>query len=254
VELLGRRTAEMHAALAGDQRDSNFVPEPFTPFDQRSLYQSLRRTTAKTLQLLRDKLEQLPPGARSDAQDLLNREQTLMNSLRQILGPKVQVLQMRIHGDFHLEHVLYTGKDFVIVDFEGETGRPLSERRLKRLALVDVACMVRSFHYAVANALNQHLENVATSAEDASILQRSGQAWFRGTTAAFLKSYLAAAAGAPFLPAPHATLQMLLHMLLLRRAMEELNSELKQRIGWAPVPLRAVLGLLTLTPVGEATA
>ena len=59
---------------------------------------------------------------------------------------------MRIHGDYHLEHVLYTGKDFVIVDFEGEAGRPLSERRLKRLPLVDVACMIRSFHYAVAGA------------------------------------------------------------------------------------------------------
>jgi maltose alpha-D-glucosyltransferase/alpha-amylase len=150
--------------------------------------------------------------------------------------------------------VLYTGKDFVIVDFEGEAGRPLSERRLKRLPLIDVACMIRSFHYVVAGALAQHLEAVATSREDANILQRAGQAWFQGTTAAFLKSYLAAAAGQAFLPSSHAALQILLHMLLLRRAMGELNSELTHRIKWSPVPLQGVLDLLTMTPCGGPTS
>jgi maltose alpha-D-glucosyltransferase/alpha-amylase len=160
----------------------------------------------------------------------------------------MQALQMRIHGDFQLEHVLYTGKDFVIVDFEGEPGKTVSERRLKRLPLVDVACMIRSFHYAVAGALAQHLEAFATSAENVEVLERAGRDWFQGTTAAFLKSYLAAAAGQSFLPSSHGTLQVLLHMLLLRRSMIELNFELMNRIAWSPVPLRGLLKLLTMKP------
>ena len=148
------------------------------------------------------------------------------------VGPENPGLAMRIHGDFHLQHVLYTGKDFLIVDFEGEPGKTASERRLKRLPLVDVACMIRSFHYAVAGASAQHLEAVATSAENVAVLEQAGRDWFQGTTAAFLKSYLAAAAGQAFLPASHETLQILLHILLLRRSMMELNFELTNRLDW----------------------
>ena len=65
---------------------------------------------------------------------------------------------MRIHGDLHLGQILYTGKDFAIIDFEGEPARPLSERRLKRAGLRDVAGMLRSFHYAALTSTIEQLK------------------------------------------------------------------------------------------------
>ena len=62
-------------------------------------------------------------------------------------------MRIRCHSDYHVGQVLYTGRDFVIVDFEREPVRALSERRLKRSARTDVAGMLRSFDYAVHTML-----------------------------------------------------------------------------------------------------
>ena len=85
---------------------------------------------------------------RSEAREVLAAEKEILAREKRLLDRRTNAAKIRIHGDYHLGQVLYTGKDFVILDFEGEPARPLSDRKMKRSALRDVAGMMRSFQYA----------------------------------------------------------------------------------------------------------
>jgi len=167
ARLLGRRTAELHLALSSDTEDPAFAPEPITPFYQRSLYQTMRSITVQNFRLLRDLGDQIP-----EAVQILDLEGDVVRRLQRVLEPKVNASRIRIHGDYHLGQVLYTGKDFVIIDFEGEPARPLSERRIKRSPLQDVAGMLRSLNYAAYSALYGPLGGIVTDGSS----KREGQA------------------------------------------------------------------------------
>jgi maltose alpha-D-glucosyltransferase/alpha-amylase len=245
--LLGRRTAELHIALASHAEDPAFAPEPFSQLYQRSMYQSMRRLAGKTFQLLRSRAPELAESAQQKAMTVLEHEKGVLQCLRAVLEHKIAATRIRIHGDYHLGQVLYTGKDFVIIDFEGEPARPLGERRIKRSPLQDVAGMIRSFHYAASSALFRHLENAVVSPDDAAVLKRYAYAWYAWASATFLKSYLAVADGQSFLPRASDQLQALLHGFLLEKAIYELAYELNNRPKWVEVPLRGVINLLEYT-------
>src|SRR5213076_2904106 len=98
-------------------------------------------------------LGKLPPDAREEGRKVLELESRIAYMLKAFLARKLTTTRIRVHGDYHLGQVLYTGHDFVIIDFEGEPTRSLYERRLKRLAMRDVAGMLRSFSYASQSAL-----------------------------------------------------------------------------------------------------
>ena len=146
ARLLGRRTAEMHLALASDSNNPDFAPEPFTPLARRSLYQSMRNLNAKVFQQAREK--RLPEPAAARVHEILGFEKKVLAVFQTLLDHDIDATRIRCHGDFHLGQVLFTGKDFVIIDFEGEPARPFSERRRKRSPLHDVAGMLRSYDYA----------------------------------------------------------------------------------------------------------
>src|SRR5205814_8638034 len=150
---LGRRTAELHAALSSDPTDPAFAPERISPLDQRSIYQSLSGVSMRATDLLRTQLGKLPPDTREEGRNVLDLESRIAYILKSFLARRLSTLRIRVHGDYHLGQVLYTGHDFVIIDFEGEPTRTLYERRLKRLAMRDVAGMLRSFSYAPQSAL-----------------------------------------------------------------------------------------------------
>jgi maltose alpha-D-glucosyltransferase/alpha-amylase len=242
ARLLGQRTAELHMALASVQDDPDFAPEPFSTLYQRSIYQSVQSQTGQVFQLLRSRLKKLPEAVRPEAQKVLELEGEIRRYYRSLLQRKINTMRIRVHGDYHLGQVLYTGRDFVIIDFEGEPARPLSERRIKRSPLRDVAGMLRSFHYASYAALYGQVSGIRP--EDFSALEAWARFWFTWVGVAFLKTYLEVAKEAPFLPNDPMDLQILLDVYLLEKAIYEIGYELNNRPEWVKVPLQGVLQLV----------
>ena len=154
AELLGRRTAEMHVALASPTDQPHFGSEPFTPFYQRSLYQTMRNTAVRTIALLQRKVWRACPTKSSRAARPIWRVKVkITERLKQIVQRKIDAMRIRCHGDYHLGQVLHTGNDFVIIDFEGEPTRSINERQIKASPFRDLAGMIRSFDYACYSAL-----------------------------------------------------------------------------------------------------
>ncbi|HJT82345.1 MAG TPA: putative maltokinase, partial [Chthoniobacterales bacterium] len=243
TKLLGQRTGELHIALASSQDDRVFAPESFNAMAQRSVFQSMRALLRRTTELLGKKMKDLPEKFQGEAQDVLAAEKTILERERRILDRRSIAAKIRIHGDYHLGQVLYTGKDFIILDFEGEPARPLSERKLKRSALRDVAGMMRSFQYAAYSALWQP----AMRPEDVPFLERWADLWYRHMSAVFLQSYLHTTAGAVFVPQKSDDLQILLEAYLLDKAVYEIGYELNNRPDWVVIPIRGIKHILQAT-------
>ncbi len=243
ASLLGQRTAELHLALASSADNPAFVAEPFSELYQRSMYQAMRGLTRRTFRLMRSKYKDLPEDVREDVKALLVVEQEIMDRFRSIVGRKLTGARIRCHGDYHLGQVLFTGKDFVIIDFEGEPLRRISERRIKRSPLRDVAGMIRSFDYASQSVLFNRLSGIVQK-EALPMLQSWGKFWSLWTSVRFLKTYLETAAGASFVPQTHDEVQSLLDVFLLEKAVYELGYELNNRPTWVRVPLHGILRTL----------
>lgn len=241
ARLLGERTAELHIALASAPEEPDFAPEPFSTLYQRSLYQSMRILTRQVFQLLRRRLNDLPETLREEAKGVLDREEEVIGRFRSVKERRITAMRLRCHGDYHLGQVLYTGKDFVIIDFEGEPARPLSERRIKRSPLRDVAGMIRSFHYAAYSDL---LMRVSVRPEDTALLEPWADVWHRYVSGVFLRSYLNTAGRAPFLPEEREELEILLHAFILEKAVYELSYELNNRPDWVIIPIRGIESIL----------
>jgi len=244
ARLLGQRTGEMHLALASDPDRPGFAPEPFSKLYQRSLYQSMRNLTGRVFQLLRQRLRTLPEGTRAEVQKVLDQEGKILDRFRAMIDLKITGMRIRCHGEYHLGQVLYTGKDFVIIDFEGEPARPMSERRIKRSPLRDVAGMLRSFHHAAYSAFFSQRDSGLIRPEDLAFLESSAQFWRVWVSAAFLKSYLEAAMKGDFIPKTRKELQALLDIYLLEKAVYELGVELDNRPEWIRIPIQAIQQLI----------
>jgi len=205
------------------------------------MYQSMRSLALQVFRLLSDKERQVP-----QAIQLLDLEGTVGGRFRRLLETKIDAQRIRVHGDFHLGQILYTGKDFVIIDFEGEPARPLSERRIKRSSLRDVAGMLRSFHYAAYTGLFGRVG--ATPQENPAFLEPWILFWYQWVAAAFLRAYMEAASEGPFLPRTRREIEVLLDGLLLEKAIYELRYELNNRPDWVKIPIAGILQLLETGP------
>ena len=242
VKLLGQRTGELHLALASRSDDPAFAPEPFNAMAQRSVYQSMRTSLRRAFTSLERKLADVPAKFRNEAREVLAAEKEILACEKRLLDRRANAAKIRIHGDYHLGQLLYTGKDFVILDFEGEPARPLSDRKMKRSALRDVAGMMRSFQYAAYAALWQP----AMRKEDVPFLERWADLWYRQTSTIFLQSYLDTTRGAAFVPKESDDLQVMLEAYLLDKAVYEIAYELNSRPNWVLIPVRGIKHILQM--------
>jgi len=240
ARLLGTRTAELHLALASAPDDPEFAPEPFSLIYQNSLYHAMRAFTAQMFQLLRERLTEIPEGLRERAQQVLESEKGIIDRFQLIRNRKISAARIRCHGDYHLGQVLHTGKDFVIIDFEGEPARSLSERRIKRSPLRDVAGMIRSFQYAAHSAL-LHQTSLGLKSEDITLLEQWARFWYVWVSSCFLVSYLDGVGQARLLPDDQEQRTILLDAYLLEKAVYEIGYELNNRPDWLDVPLQGIL-------------
>ncbi|ABS27266.1 1,4-alpha-glucan branching protein GlgB [Anaeromyxobacter sp. Fw109-5] len=247
--LLGRRTAELHLALARGVDEEAFRPEPFSREDRRRLHDGARAQVRAALALLRRRRDVLPPEVRARAEAVLAREDELELGLRWVLDRPLTALRTRTHGDFHLGQVLRTGGDYVVIDFEGEPARPMAERRAKASPLRDVAGMVRSLHYAAHAGPARRAERPDAAPGEAAHAQAWARVWYAWVAASFLRAYLDAARGARFLPAG-GELRELLALYLTEKALYELAYELNNRPDWVRLPLEGIAELLGAAEAG----
>ncbi len=244
ARLLGERTAAMHLCLASDKDDPDFAPEPFNPFYQRSLFQSMRNMAVESLGLLQSGLKTMSESLCADAEKVAAAQPEILKKLRTVADMRITGMRLRVHGDYHLGQVLHTGKDFLIIDFEGEPARSLSERRIKRTPIRDVAGMLRSFDYAAHAALFDQLERGVITAETLDRIEPWARFWTHWTSVIFLKAYLATAKSGDFLPKTNQELKTLLEANLMNKALYELSYELNNRPAWLRIPLQAILQLM----------
>jgi maltose alpha-D-glucosyltransferase/alpha-amylase len=251
--LMGRRVAELHAALAAETVDPALAPEPFTPHYQRGLYQSLRNLTGRAMQLLRRQMSALPEESVAQATAVLGAEKELLQRFQTLTAEPIQAMRIRCHGDLHLGQILFTGRDFMIIDFEGEPARSLGDRKVKRSPLRDVAGVLRSFHYATFTALidAQNRGLVEPASDAAHDLEDWGRAWCDAVSEAFLGSYLETCGDASWIPEDREALRVLLDTSLLEKAVYELTYELNNRPTWVSV---ALMGIADLVGTGTPTA
>jgi maltose alpha-D-glucosyltransferase/alpha-amylase len=228
AQQLGRRTAELHLALASDTATPAFAPEPLTREDvARVVAQAVGQ-----LQALRGSIEP----------EVFVRIDRALRVLRDGDGAptRLTAARTRVHGDFHLGQVLWAEGDFYLIDFEGEPARSLEERRRKDSPIKDVASMLRSFSYAAYAALFAH---AAGRPDEIERLEPWARAWQLWVGAAFVKGYLTAAGAAPFLPENPVQLASLLNLFPIDKALYELHYELNNRPDWVRIPLRGLTEL-----------
>ncbi|HYO26477.1 MAG TPA: putative maltokinase, partial [Lacipirellulaceae bacterium] len=244
AEQLGRRTAELHCALAATAGGAAFEPERFTRRYQRGLYQSMRSQARTTLGMLSAQVGRLPEELQAPAREMLARQRDVLGRFGGLLTGRIDAARIRCHGDLHLGQVLFTGKDFVIIDLEGEPERPVSERRIKASPLRDVAGMLRSFHYAAHAALRGWAPSLVSEQHDFS-REAWAEFWTSWASAAFLRTYLAGAVGGGFLPDDEGQLETLLSTYLMEKALYELRYELNNRPAWVTIPLAGIRQLVS---------
>ncbi|HXM93385.1 MAG TPA: putative maltokinase [Candidatus Dormibacteraeota bacterium] len=244
--LLAQRTAELHIALASDSRDPVFAPEPFDDSFRHRFEQSVLDLTKDVFGLLRQRITQLPDGVREKGKQIAGRENEIAERFHFALSKPIRATRIRIHADYHLGQVLYTGKDFVIIDFEGEPARPLSERRMKRSPLQDVAGMLRSFHYAAYAPLLAQVGTAQVDTSKIATLSVWAEAWNRWVAERFLSEYLKKSQTATFLPSNSEELRILLQVHLLEKAVYELGYELNNRPSWVGIPLAGITKALEI--------
>jgi trehalose synthase-fused probable maltokinase len=239
ANLLGRRTRELHEAL-GAEVGSAFQAEPLKAEDFDQLVKDIQAEVATTATLLRG--VELPGVDQASLANMLEQQANELLTSWQADGNSFSSTMIRVHGDYHLGQVLRMSDDFMIIDFEGEPDRSLSERRGKRPPMKDVAGMIRSLHYA-SNAASVGLLKSLAGVESSALIENWQTVWFQASAHSFMRGYFGEVGGND---ANWKEQQRLLDLFLLEKSLYELRYELNNRPTWARIPLRGLTELLEI--------
>jgi maltokinase len=217
---LGEVTGAMHTVLASDSSDQSFSAEEPSAEALALLVATVDEEIERVFASLPDDPALEPIAGRGE-------EVRERLRVRSHVGATGRVI--RHHGDYHLGQVLWGDDDWVVIDFEGEPARGLTERRRKRSPLRDVAGMLRSFAYAASAS---ELERAVKPPAD----------WEERARAEFLAGYLEEVEST-IIPAGQA-FERLLALFELEKAVYELRYELDNRPDWVRIPVAGIARLL----------
>jgi len=241
VELLGKRTAEMHLALLSGKNNEAFKPEVFDETYIKFLQNHLNNLLNKRITLLKENYSRLDDNAKQLADDFINSEAIIRHFFEKIASNDLKSSRIRIHGDYHLGQVLFTGTDYLIIDFEGEPESSITDRKIKHSPLKDVAGMIRSFHYAVCAKLYFSSE---TRGINPLRLQKAADRWYKLITDAYLDAYMHTMGNISGIFGNRTELNFLLQLHLLEKSVYELGYELNGRPDWIRIPLKGIQQVL----------
>lgn len=239
--VLGRRTAEMHQALAIETTDADFKVEPCEREDVVGWASEAKAEFRRLLQQLEQGSSRLPPTSRALAEEVLAQQEQLTKIIDAAAAIQPSGGKSRIHGDYHLGQVLVADGDVLIIDFEGEPKRSLAERRAKSSPLRDVAGMLSSFHYAAWTALSRYDAEKGQAADE---MRERVQTWRRAISNDFLDAYETHIAGAASYPSDPAFAKALTDLFVIQKAVYEVGYELANRPDWVEIPLSGIRDLL----------
>jgi len=243
ASLLGRRLAGLHAALASPSLPIDFAPVAYGQLYQRSVYQTMRNLSGYVLRDLAAKRATLPENAREDASAVLAKADAILERFGRFQKSRMEMKRVRVHGDLHLREVLWTGKDFVFVDFEGDRTRTVAERRRKRSALRDVASLVVSMYSASQSAVRSHARQGVPEREREAVAAWT-DAWQVWVSRAIVHGYLEHAPGGVLYPSDSRALAVALDAFLLEKALSDLGAALTLRPERAWIALAGIRRIL----------
>jgi len=233
VRLLAQRTAEMHLALGTNCEHDDFEPEEFSLHYQRSLFSAWKSLARSTFDPMEKHMEEFPENHQEEMQVLLDQKEILLDRMKQIYDHKIDAVKIRPHGNYNLKAILFKDGDFVITNFEGDATFSLTERRLRKSPLTDLANMLNSFHYVAYSAL---LQNEPSG--------RLAEHWFHSFSQIFISNYKELVKGEKFTPVD-ADFNMLLGVYQIERYLADITWELNQKNRRnAIIPVRGVLKVL----------
>jgi maltokinase len=219
---LGGVTGEMHTVLGSDLNDPAFSAETPSVESLGLLTATVDEEIESVFLSLPEDDEQLAP--------IIGRGEEVREQLRTLTYAGATGKIIRTHGDYHLGQTLWSENDWVIIDFEGEPARPVTERRRKRSPLRDVAGMLRSFAYAAIAA--ELLHDTPAPA-----------AWEEEARVQFLDGYLETV-DPTLLPSGSLAIERLLTVYELEKSVYELRYELDNRPDWVRIPVAGIQRLI----------
>ena len=234
MRMIGRRTGELHLALASSADDPAFAPEPVTAEDVAAWTAGLVSGAEKMFEELARRYDHLGPRAKPFARTLLARRWEAVEQMRDMLPATIDVDKVRQHGDFHLGQILIVKDDIIIVDFEAEPERSFQERRRKAPSARDAAGFIRSLDYAATSALHRIPES---SGEAPQRLLQALDSWRNAATDAFLVSMRNTASASRLWPQDADLADRLLRFFVSEKAVYEVGYEFANRPDWVHVPL-----------------
>lgn len=237
AETLGRRTGEMHVALASEDTDPRFKPEPISAEELKATAEGIKSLAKRVIGEVGKKSESLSKENKALAAKLAQNEQPLLNACDKLLSMEGKLMKIRCHGDFHLGQVLDAFGDWILFDFEGEPSRPLEIRSQKHSPLKDVAGMLRSYSYAAYASLFVFTHNKPEDLHRFLPWAKACETWVQ---VSFLKGYLNAVKQQEFIPQDRHEFFEALQPYIIDKAFYEIDYELNNRPDWLGIPLASV--------------